>query len=89
MWIRKQQRKSAGSQCENPEEVKEKLLLLATDNLTFFNNSRMDLSKLGELDIKTNLDTYIQSFSKDVREIFEYFNFSEFVGQLNDASLLL
>ena len=32
-----------------------------------------------------NLDTYVASFSKDAREIFEYFNFSEFVGQLNDA----
>jgi type I restriction enzyme M protein len=48
----------------------------------------MDMSKLGELDIKTNLKSYIQAFSKDAREIFEYFNFGEFIGQLNDADLL-
>jgi type I restriction enzyme M protein len=48
----------------------------------------MDLSKLGESGIKDNLESYIQGFSKDGREIFEYFNFSEFIGQLNDANLL-
>lgn len=48
----------------------------------------MDLTKLGESDIKDNLESYIQNFSKDGREIFEYFNFSEFIGQLNDCNLL-
>ena len=48
----------------------------------------MDHSKLGESGIKANLESYIQSFSKDAREIFEYFNFAEFIGQLNDADLL-
>tara|TARA_R110001599_G_C12276626_1_gene662557 strand:- start:22173 stop:24521 length:2349 start_codon:yes stop_codon:yes gene_type:complete len=71
-----------------PEEAEEKLLLRATGGLSFFNTSKMDLSKLGESGIKDNLDSYLQSFSKDAREIFEYFNFSEFVGQLNDANLL-
>ncbi len=36
----------------------------------FYNISPMDLSKLGQSDIKDNLNTYIQSFSKDAREIF-------------------
>ena len=71
-----------------PEEAQEKLLLRATDGLTFFNTSKMDLSKLGESGIKANLESYIQSFSRDAREIFEYFNFAEFIGQLNDANLL-
>jgi type I restriction enzyme M protein len=71
-----------------PEDAKEKLLLRATNGLTFFNHSKMDLSKLGESDLKANLDSYVQGFSNDAREIFEYFNFSEFVGQLNDANLL-
>ncbi|MBC2704686.1 class I SAM-dependent DNA methyltransferase [Desulfobacula sp.] len=70
------------------EEAEEKLLLRATNGLSFFNISQMDLSKLGESDIKDNLESYIQGFSKDAREIFEYFNFSEFIGQLNDANLL-
>jgi len=77
-----------------PEEAQEKLLLRATktsknkDGLSFFNTSKMDLSKLGETGIKANLESYIQGFSKDAREIFEYFNFAEFIGQLNDADLL-
>lgn len=71
-----------------PEEAQEKLILRATGGLSFFNTSRMDLSKLGETSIKANLENYIQSFSKDARQIFEYFNFAEFIGQLNDANLL-
>ncbi len=75
-----------------PEEAQEKLLLRATQlngqSLSFYNVSKMDLSKLGQDDIKSNLESYIQGFSKDAREIFEYFNFAEFLGQLNDADLL-
>jgi len=77
-----------------PEEAQEKLLLRATktaanpNGLSFFNTSKMDLSKLGDTDTKANLESYLQGFSKDAREIFEYFNFAEFIGQLNDANLL-
>ncbi len=71
-----------------PEEAQEKFLLRATGGLAFFNTSKMDLSSLGEAGIKANLESYIQGFSKDAREIFEYFNFGEFIGQLNDANLL-
>ncbi len=71
-----------------PEEAQEKLLLRATNGLAFFNSSPMNLSKMGQSDIKANLSTYVQSFSKDAREIFEYFNFIEFVGLLDDANLL-
>ncbi len=71
-----------------PEEAQEKMILRATGGLTFFNTSKMDLTKLGETGIKDNLESYIQSFSSDAREVFEYFNFTEFIGQLNDANLL-
>ncbi|MFS7196143.1 hypothetical protein AB6866_01390 [Rahnella inusitata] len=37
-------------------------------------------------DIKDNLKNYVQSFSRDAREIFGHFNFSEFVGQLDNAN---
>jgi len=70
-----------------PEEAQEKLLL-RTCGHSFFNVSKLDLSKLGDSDTKDNLLSYIQGFSQDAREIFEYFNFAEFVGQLNDAGLL-
>lgn len=70
-----------------PEETHEKFLLRAS-GLSFYNTSPMDLSKLGQAGIKDNLENYLQSFSADAREIFEYFNFAEFIGQLNDADLL-
>ena len=70
-----------------PEEMREKQLTRISKR-AFYNTSPMDLSKLGQSDIKDNLSTYIQAFSKDAREIFEHFKFEEFVGQLNDANLL-
>ncbi|RCR60488.1 type I restriction-modification system subunit M [Vibrio harveyi] len=78
-----------------PEEAAEKFLLRATfeekdrsKNLSFFNASPMNLGKMGQKDIKKNLEQYVQSFSKDAREIFEHFKFDEFVGLLEDANLL-
>lgn len=71
-----------------PEEAQEKLILRATDGLAFFNTSPMNLGNMGQNDIKDNLENYVQSFSKDAREIFEHFKFSEFVGLLDDANLL-
>ncbi len=49
------------------EQAQEKLLLRASGGLSFFNTSKMDLSKLGESGIKANLESYIQGFSKDSR----------------------
>ncbi len=69
------------------EEAQEKFLIRASKR-PFYNISPMDLSKMGQSDIKDNLNTYVQSFSKDAREIFEHFKFEEFVGQLADANLL-
>ncbi|EKN3956728.1 N-6 DNA methylase [Yersinia enterocolitica] len=71
-----------------PEEGREKFLLRATKGLSFFNTSPMDLGKMGQNDIKANLENYVQCFSKDAREIFEHFKFTEFVGLLDDANLL-
>lgn len=70
-----------------PEDGMEKMLLRAS-KLSFFNTSPMNLSKMGQGDIKDNLENYVQSFSRDAREIFEHFKFDEFVGTLNEASLL-
>ncbi|OYQ87049.1 restriction endonuclease subunit M [Wohlfahrtiimonas chitiniclastica] len=70
------------------EEMQEKMLLRVTNHLAFFNTSPLDLKKLGQADIKKNLNFYIQSFSKDAREIFDNFKFEEFLTQLEDANLL-
>ena len=48
----------------------------------------MNLATLGAAGIKDNLESYLLSFSKDAREIFEHFKFSEFIAQLSDANLL-
>jgi type I restriction enzyme M protein len=67
--------------------AREKFLLRAAGQ-AFYNSSPMDLGKLGSTDIKSNLTTYVESFSTDAREIFEHFKFADFVGQLAEANLL-
>jgi len=69
------------------EDAREKFLLKAAGQ-SFYNTSPMDLSTLGSADIKSNLLTYVNSFSKDAREIFEHFKFSEFITLLDEANLL-
>ncbi len=69
------------------ETAREKFLLKAAGE-SFYNTSPMDLSKLGKSDIKSNLLTYVECFSRDAREIFEHFRFDEFVAKLNEANLL-
>ena len=71
-----------------PEEAKEKMILKAASEQKFFNTSELDLASLGQKDIRANLSSYIQNFSKDAREIFEHFKFDEFIGLLDDANLL-
>ncbi|MBP3141051.1 type I restriction-modification system subunit M [Aliivibrio fischeri] len=71
-----------------PEKAQEKMILRAINGLSFFNTSPMNLGKMGQSDIKDNLENYIQCFSTDAREIFEHFKFDEFVGLLDDANLL-
>jgi type I restriction enzyme M protein len=71
-----------------PEDAQEKLLIRATNGLTFFNTSPMDLYKMGQGDIKANLERYIQCFSADAREVFEHLKFDEFAALLDDANLL-
>ncbi len=72
---------------EMPEEAREMFLLRAAGE-GFYNTSPMDLSKLGSKDIKSNLLTYVDSFSRDAREIFEHFRFDEFITKLDEANLL-
>jgi len=69
------------------EEAREKFLLKASGQ-SFYNTSPMDMSKLGNADITSNLITYVNSFSKDAREIFGHFKFSEFIAGLRRANLL-
>ncbi|SES43327.1 type I restriction enzyme M protein [Tranquillimonas rosea] len=57
---------------------------------SFYNRSTLDLRRIvGDQDnIDTNLMTYVDAFSPEVREIFERFNFTEAVDRLVKNKLL-
>ena len=70
-----------------PDAVREKLLLRAAGH-QFFNASRLSLETLSDTQTAADLMSYVQAFSKDAREIFEHFEFENFVQQLDNANLL-
>jgi len=70
-----------------PDAVREKLLLRAAGH-QFFNASRLTLETLSDTQTAADLMSYVQAFSKDAREIFEHFEFENFVQQLDNANLL-
>ena len=76
-----------GQHQTKPDSVREKLLLRAADQ-QFFNASPLTLGTLSDSQTADDLMSYIQSFSKEAREIFEHFNFEDFVQQLNANNLL-
>ena len=70
-----------------PDAVREKLLLRAA-NQPFFNASRLTLGTLSDTQTADDLMSYVQAFSQDAREIFEHFEFENFVQQLSANNLL-
>ena len=80
--VEKEKREAAGL---NPEPF-----LLRTSGQLFYNTSPLDLKKLmGDQDhIGENLRAYLQSFSKDVRDIFESFEFHVQIDKLAKSGLL-
>jgi len=74
-------------QCGRPDLVREKLLLRAAGQ-QFFNDSPLSIGTLSDTQTSDDLMSYVQSFSKDGREIFEHFHFEDFVQQLASADLL-
>ncbi|WP_397380393.1 N-6 DNA methylase [Pseudomonas sp.] len=70
-----------------PDLVRERLLLRAAGQ-QFFNASKLTLGTLSDTQTAADLMSYVQSFSKDDREIFEHFHFEDFVQQLAAANLL-
>ncbi len=67
--------------------VREKFLLRAAKQ-QFYNASPLTLGTLSDTQTADDLMSYVQSFSSDAREIFEYFRFEEFVQQLEASNLL-
>lgn len=72
---------------DKPDSVRDKLLLRAAGQ-QFFNASKLTLGTLSDTQTAADLMSYVQSFSKDAREIFEHFHFEDFVQQLAAANLL-
>ncbi|OCT21408.1 type I restriction-modification system subunit M [Pseudomonas putida] len=70
-----------------PDLVRERMLLRAAGQ-QFFNASKLTLDTLSDTQTAEDLMSYVQSFSKDAREIFEHFHFEDFVQQLSSANLL-
>lgn len=70
-----------------PFEAQDKLLTHAAKH-SFYNTSKMDLNRLGETGVASNLESYIQSFSPNAREIFGHFDFFNTIDKLAEADLL-
>jgi len=64
--------------------------LLRKAGQSFYNTSEMDMKRLmGASDhIRENLGRYIEGFSKDVRDIFDHFEFEKQIDRLEKAGLL-
>ncbi|TQE99483.1 MAG: SAM-dependent DNA methyltransferase [Spiribacter salinus] len=78
---------AAREHADKPEGVRERLLLRAADQ-PFFNASELTLGTLSDTQTADDLMSYVQAFSPDAREIFEHFNFEDFVQQLSASNLL-
>ena len=70
-----------------PDNVRE-MVLLRTAGQQFFNASPLTLGTLSDTQTASDLMSYVQSFSKDAREIFDHFEFENFVQQLSSSNLL-
>jgi type I restriction enzyme M protein len=70
-----------------PDQVREMILLRAAGQ-QFFNGSPLTLGTMSDTQTAADLMSYVQAFSKDAREIFEHFQFEDFVQQLETANLL-
>jgi type I restriction enzyme M protein len=64
------------------------LILPGIAGCTFYTTSKFTLSTLGATNTKQNLEDYISKFSSNVRQVFEQFSFSSWIGKLEEANLL-
>ncbi|MFT5852396.1 MAG: type I restriction enzyme M protein [Colwellia sp.] len=69
------------------EESIERSLIKAS-GYEYYNTSKIDLSEYEQLNIKENIYSYVRSFSINVQEIFEYFDFERILAELEEANLL-
>lgn len=79
--------KAAEESRGKPAGVQDALLLKASGQ-QFYNTSPLTLGTLSDTQTMDDLDSYVQAFSRNAREIFDHFNFDDFLDQLNGANLL-
>ena len=84
---RDQVRRAAEQHKDRPEGVQHKLLHKASGQ-QFYNTSKLTLSSLSDTQTRQDLLSYVQRFSPEAREIFDYFKFEEFVDRLEAADIL-
>jgi type I restriction enzyme M protein len=68
-------------------DASDPLIRRASDQ-QFYNVSPMTMASIGSTQTLENLESYVNGFSPNAREIFEYFHFSDFLEQLDAADLL-
>lgn len=55
----------------------------------FYNTSNITLDNLGTNDTKANLETYVESFSENVLDIFQNFNFQDVIDRMHKSNILI
>ncbi len=79
---------AAAKEHENKSETVREQFLLREADQPFFNTSPLSLASLSDTQTAEDLMSYIESFSKDAREIFDHFHFEDYVEQLASNNLL-
>jgi type I restriction enzyme M protein len=64
------------------------LILPGIAEATFYNISQYDLSSVGATSTRANLEDYIAKFSANAHQVFQHFNFSDWLTRLESANLL-
>jgi len=64
------------------------LILPGVADATFYNTSHYTLSSLGSTSTRQNLESYISSFSANARQVFEEFDFENWISKLDNHNLL-
>lgn len=78
---------AAKAHAGKPDAVREQILLREAGQ-PFFNGSALTLASLSDTQTAQDLLGYVDSFSSHAREIFDHFNFEDFVERLTASNLL-
>ena len=64
------------------------LILPGIAGATFYNTSQFSLSSVGSTSTRANLEDYIAKFSANAHQVFQHFNFADWLSRLESANLL-